>query len=232
MIVRFIGDVHGKLEQYAKLTETSNKSVCLGEMGFGECIQILAKMYTSGRINGDDHIIIPGNHDHYGVIDGYPTFLTNPGYGILDVPLDFINEGVKVFYVRGAASIDKQYRRVGMDWFPEEELRRTVLDSARAFYNGFRPDLMVTHTCPDALTAQLIPDGATVFHFNTEVALQVMLDQWAPKIWIFGHMHRTGVYTVPGCETKFIGLGELATCDLDLDTGDVEVCPAPVVGWG
>lgn len=232
MNVRIIGDVHGRLDSYVKLTRECKYSIAMGEMGFGKDVTRLASMYVDDTINGENHIIIPGNHDHYGVIDDIPTFLTNPGWGPLSPHMP---EGVfgnkKVFYVRGAISIDKAYRKLGINWFPEEELSECALLSALEFYRGYQPDIMITHTPPQNLVPQLIPPDGELFNFRTEHYLQEMLDIHRPKLWIFGHFHKTGVFPIPYYNTKFIGVGELATCDIDLDTMDIEVCPSLPLGW-
>ena len=76
MKVRFIGDVHGHLNDYARLTRRSEYSIAMGEMGFGKHLSDLGEMYLNGAVDGENHIIVPGNHDHYGVIDSFKTFLT------------------------------------------------------------------------------------------------------------------------------------------------------------
>lgn len=229
MKVRVIGDVHGQLDRYAKLTRECNYSVAMGEMGFGEHITRLCTMYMDSMIDGDKHIIVPGNHDHYGMIDAFNTFLTTPGYGpFLDGPLS----DVSAFYVRGAASIDKQYRTPGRDWFPEEELSERSLQDAVAYYSAIQPDIMIAHTVPQSLVSQLIPVGAPLLKFRTEHYLQKMLDVWRPKLWIFGHFHKTGMFKLENnLKTQFIGLGELATCDIDLGTMKAEVHPSLQSGW-
>ena len=229
MKVRIIGDVHGQLKHYAQLTRECNYSVAMGEMGFGKHITQLVDMYCKDEIDGDNHIILPGNHDHYGCIEGLTTFLTRPGYGIfLDGPLS----DVKAFHVRGAASIDKQYRTPGANWFPNEELSESSLQDAVKLYAAVEPDIVITHTAPQSLVPQLLEPGSTLFKFRTEHYLQEMLDIFRPKLWIFGHFHQTTVLKLENnLKTQFIGVGELATCDIDLDTMDIELCPSPVLGW-
>ena len=208
--VRIIGDVHGKLEEYRRLTTHSEYSVSLGEMGFD--LVPLVGMYCKD-LDGDKHIIVPGNHDNYNVIQGLTTFRVNPGYGkFLEGPLGDVN----AYYVRGAASIDKAYRTEGRSWWPEEELSSTALLDAVEWYTACEPDIMITHTAPDFIVEEhLLTRGQTKYNFRTEQALESMHGFHAPKVWVFGHFHLTKTFKVKG--TTFVSLGELATCDLNVN---------------
>jgi predicted phosphodiesterase len=223
--IRIIGDVHGKLELYRELCLAAKYSVCLGEMGFD--LRPMIDMYLDD-LDGDRHIIVPGNHDNYHMIRAITTFLDTPGYGMFDA--DFLTN-VNAFYVRGAASIDKAFRTEGVSWWSEEELGMRALQDAIDFYSSLKPDIMVTHTAPDSIVApHLLRPDQPKYKFRTEQALQVMLENHAPKLWVFGHFHLTKTFQTAG--TTFVALGELATCDLDLDTLSFTLTGKDGYNWG
>ena len=226
MNVRFIGDAHGKLKRYRQLAEQSDYSVSLGEMGFD--LKPLVKMYTSG-FDGGKHIIVPGNHDNYDVIKGITTFMVEPGYGeFLEGPLDI--DG-RAFYVRGAESIDKAMRTEGKSWWADEELSARDLRNCVEWYVACKPDIMVTHTAPDFIIEEhLLESWQTKYNFRTEQALQSMHEFHTPKVWIFGHFHLTKSFYSMG--TTFISLGELATCDLDLNDLSFALQGKDGYSWG
>lgn len=227
-VVRFIGDVHGKLQQYAERCRKYPDTVCLGEMGFD--LKDLVLIYLKHSAFGDEetprHLILPGNHDNYDQCRAFTTFLTRPGFGaftsgpLVDRPS---------YYIRGAASIDKMYRIEGKSWWADEELTSSQLRRAVDGAVMFEPDIMVTHTCPDAIISKLLRPGQEKYNFRTEQALQAILEMAPPKLWIFGHFHTTRVIEIG--ETTFIALGELATCDLEVTTLDFELSGGEGYSW-
>ena len=102
---------------------------------------------------------------------------------------DFYYNGVELFAIAGANSIDKYHRIEGRDWFREEELDYSTFQSAIDFACDELPKIMVTHDCPQFIRK-------TVFNINehsrTSDALDVLYEELEvkPQIWIFGHHHK------------------------------------------
>ena len=208
MKLKVIGDVHGRLDAWSKLTAGIVKpDVCitLGDMGWAHPDMI------DRRANGT--LVVPGNHDHPPEI--YPKCYL-PDYG--EVP------GIpRSFYVRGAWSIDKAYRIPGRDWFPEEQLNDVELAKAYESYIEAKPRVVFTHEAPCDVMNQMIIDGHVklmmgdkrVSYNRTNMALQVMYDAHHPEIWVFGHYH-TSVDVVIG-DTRFRCLDELEVWEFDYE---------------
>ena len=55
-----------------------------------------------------------GNHDNYDTIPNYPHYLGDCGFHTLN--------GTEFFYLRGAYSIDRDSRTIGVDWWAQEEI--------------------------------------------------------------------------------------------------------------
>lgn len=194
-MITIIGDVHGKLEEYEKLTIQHEHSVQIGDMGFN--------YDYLNRINPDRHVFFGGNHDNY---DDYQYFKHALGdFGT------FILNDISFFYVRGERSIDKPHRRIGLDWWQEEEIEYRSLDRAIQMYQQHTPPIMFSHGCPASITEKVTVGNR--YHgikpSVTSVALQRMLDFHSPKIWIFGHHHRSFMRRINDC--LFVGLDELET---------------------
>lgn len=205
----FIGDVHGKFEQY--LTKLGTEpSLQIGDMGlgFGDRAPTMAPQHKFLRGNHDD----PGDcilHPNYAGEFGY--WDDNPG-----------KEGL--FFCGGAFSIDKEWRieyqrRNGQAiWWPDEELSEGQLEQAIQLYEKTKPEIVATHDCPESIGTVLLTKVAIGWRpekrvrTRTGVALQRMLERHMPKVWIFGHYHIDADFTVGA--TRFVCLNELSTLTL------------------
>ncbi|MBW3596935.1 MAG: metallophosphoesterase [Planctomycetes bacterium] len=202
--LRFIGDVHGQIHRYVPLCRAAEHTVQVGDLGFRRHYAAVIDQLDPAR-----HRFIPGNHDDYGLLP--PHCLGD--FGVHEAA------GVEMFFVRGALSIDKNFRTPQLDWWPEEELTQEQLDAAIREYERVKPQLVVTHDCP--LSVSPIVGDATVlraFGFEeeprtrTQLALQAMLEIHPPARWIFGHYHRDTSFEHSG--VYFTCLAELSVLDL------------------
>jgi len=188
--MRFIGDVHGKMAQYAALTTEVGSSIQVGDFGAG---------FSPLPNVGINHKFIRGNHD-------------NPA--ICAASLNWIPDGMSdgdMFFVGGAYSIDQDLRIVGKDWWDDEEVSWQKLNEIIDCYANTKPRIMITHDCPKDIGVILWPyirDNGS----RTANALQAMFEIHQPKLWIFGHHHKNIDRIID--QTRFICLAELAYIDL------------------
>jgi predicted phosphodiesterase len=197
-----IGDVHGKYDRYHKIvrqTERHPYTVQLGDFGF--------KYDTLTNVDSTRHLILPGNHDNYDFCYNHSHFLGDYGYTSLN-RIDF-------FYYRGAYSIDRPYRTIGIDWWENEQVKIEGFMEARELYRMAQPDLVITHDCPTDIASQMLRPDQRMYENNTTWALQELLNIHQPKLWFFGHWHRSN--TIQYGKTKFICLDELETYQLTKD---------------
>ena len=203
-----IGDIHGKVREYAIIAETAElqgyNTLQLGDFGFAASYAQLAAM----NLDPNRHMFFMGNHDAYNC--------NNIPHNIGDFGL--VPSYSDIFFVRGGFSIDKKYRTIGVNWFYEEELTHAEFDTAEELYLKLRPRVLVCHEPPYEI-GHLIgnPDVLQAFGFNysnfstrTSLRLQSMIQKHPPEICVFGHFHVDVEMTI--ASTKFIGLGELKTC--------------------
>jgi hypothetical protein len=196
MGLTLIGDAHGKYDRYVKIARKRDFTIQLGDLGF--------RYACLNNLDPECHKVLGGNHDNYSAIVEYPHYLGDYGNGSLG--------GVDFFFYRGAYSIDRQYRTIGIDWWPEEQLRIEDFMRARELYRETKPDVVLTHDCPETISPMLLPPGSQMYQNTTGWALQEFLSIHSPRLWIFGHYHQST--SIQSGDTKFVCLDELETLDL------------------
>lgn len=189
--MRIIGDVHGKFDEYSTIVRNSSgKTLQLGDMGFN--------YGPLEFIDSDKNKFFGGNHENYETIDSVPHCLGD--YGIW--------EGLH--FVRGALSVDRPFRTEGFDWFPSEELRVADYIEIRKLWQQNLPEIVVTHDGPSQ-GIEMFDYGEKFRSFTVDMLTQLFME-FRPKLWIFGHHHKSRKSTVDGC--TFVCLAELEHLDL------------------
>lgn len=213
--VRFIGDVHGRYNPYEKIIQSCSHSIQVGDMGVGFFSVKQGEIKKSKNPSFDKmskgwHKFIRGNHDNPQHCLNHPHCLEDGGvYELGDS---------RVYTLGGAVSIDRAYRTEGLDWWPDEELPQNRLDIEVELYKEIKPDVVVTHDCPESIARQVM-DILNIydkdkFPSRTRLALDQMLFHHQPRHWIFGHWHKDMEFNQAG--TNFICLAELSYIDLEL----------------
>lgn len=199
MGITLIGDLHGKYERYHRIIRQTEKhpyTLQIGDFGF--------RLDTLKNVDSTKHLILPGNHDQYDICYNYPHFLGDYGYTSLNK--------VEFFYYRGAYSIDRQYRTVGIDWWENEQVSIDQFMKARELYRIIKPKIVITHDCPQNIASMMLEPGQRIYENMTGWALQELLNIHEPKYWFFAHWHQSR--TMQYGNTKFICLDELETYEL------------------
>ncbi len=190
--MRYIGDVHGKIAQYLKLTNCA-ASIQVGDMGAGF---VPLPLFPELPL---DHRFIRGNHDDPDVCRANPNWIADRSF-----------DGER-YFIGGAWSIDHAFRTIGVDWWAVEELSWSELDAAIDDVVNYKPKIIVSHDGPGSVMQTLFPYRDR--NCRTQTALDAMFTLHQPEIWLFGHWH-TNIDTVIN-GTRFICLAELSYIDLD-----------------
>lgn len=197
MNLTLIGDVHGKVDKYKEIVDQCDLSICVGDFGFEKKWD-----WHSKNVDFSCHQINAGNHDYMPSVTRYEGSTKDYSYF----------PDLNLFTVRGAKSIDHFHRTEGLDWFVNEEL--TYNEGLVAFdaYVDCRPNIAVSHDCPQSVKMQLFgyPDKT-----DTNQLLEAMFEAHQPKLWVFGHYHRSVDVVING--TRFICLNELETLTINTD---------------
>lgn len=185
-----IGDIHGKYKEYQQiLANCLGSSLQVGDFGIG---------FKEPCVFPTRHKFIRGNHDNPNLCYNIPNYLGDYGF----------NKHAGIFYVSGGFSIDVNQRTIGVDWWEGEQLSIRELEKAIQLYEKVKPDIVVTHECPESIVRKIMPYSPLI-KTRTNQALQAMLEAHKPKSWFFGHHHKTWSEKIEGC--LFMCLGELDT---------------------
>ena len=204
MKMTFIGDVHGLTDKYERmLCRFMEPTFQVGDMGIG--FRKEGKWVTTDFLAEKDKWI-HGNHDDPDLCLKEKGYLGR--YGVTP-------EGV--FYMSGAFSVDAFYRKAGISWWPNEQLNYEELEAALELYKQTKPDIVATHDCPRSLYQMMLnkigkPEGP-LYECSTAHALEAMFNFHQPKVWVFGHWHRS-IDEMIG-DTRFICLNELEPVTLE-----------------
>lgn len=178
-MLRVISDIHGEYKKYLPLL-ACEASIQIGDLGFD---------YSPIPVNSN-HRFFRGNHDDYDV--EHPNCLGDFG----NISLG----GIEVFYVRGAHSIDKDKRILGISYWDQEEISYPVAMEAMDLYEVSKPRIVLSHDCPSYVAGMMgIHDRS-----KTRTFLQSLFEMHNPSLWIYGHHHRD--FKVKIGNTKFVCL--------------------------
>lgn len=189
-----IGDVHGKYRRVHEIIREKDRYpflVQLGDFGFDYA--------TLDNVDPEKFKIVGGNHDNYDKIIDIPHYLGDFGYTSLN--------GTSFFFYRGAWSIDRIYRTIGIDWWEQEELSLGQFAQAKDLYEQVKPSIMITHDCPMSIADELLEPWQQRFNNNTGHALEQLYEIHQPDLWLFGHWHMSKTIQKP--KTTFRLLNEL-----------------------
>ena len=113
--LRIIGDVHGKIDKYFDIMQDANAkglyTLQVGDLGF---VEDYVTILEHPEFDPHRNKCFLGNHDAYNYVEELGEFCLGD-YGLVNL------NGVELFFVRGAFTIDGRRRIMGVDWFPIEE---------------------------------------------------------------------------------------------------------------
>lgn len=199
-----IGDVHGKWPMLKNVCDKYKDKIVLGigdvGIGFPGRTPVLPENFRYFR----------GNHDNPPICRAHPQYTVE--WGMWN----------GVYIVAGADSIDKKWRKDGIDWWPTEQLSREEMDLALEDYTKTKPDILICHEAP-FLLHKIQKEASCTYDPNnaswgeprgnaTAFLLDSMLKVHMPKLLVHGHWHNALIYKQWGC--VFISLGELEALDL------------------
>ena len=212
------GDTHGgyggfsgemkRFSAYEKMLDKLNKDdylIIAGDFGF------IWKAFQSDKDEerwlryfdsfGFTTLFIDGNHENFDRLDkmevsefkgGKVHKISDSVYHLMRGQIyDF--DGVKIFTMGGALSIDKEWRTPGISWWKQELITQKDFDEAMKNLAkvDFSVDFVITHTCPQSIVPYALngkPYNPT-WHDESCVYLQKIYEKIKFKKWYFGHWH-------------------------------------------
>jgi hypothetical protein len=194
---RFIGDIHGDFKFYQQAIRGVERSVQVGDFGLGFA------GYKDPEPWNTNHRFIRGNHDNPAACKKYPNW----------IPDGTFENGI--LYIGGAASIDREHRIIGRDWWPDEEVSlRCFTEIHHIATEVWHPHTLVTHDCPYSVVPKLFP-RALPFSSQTQNCLDYFLeDNKSIKTWIFGHWHENVDTVIDGVRYICLGINQYKDIEL------------------
>ena len=181
-----VGDVHNDFGKLNALINVKRPEliICCGEFGYWPR-HPKADQIEKIKTHGARLLWIDGNHEDFWALKANEPkhHFTNAQYmprgSTYTLP-----DGRNILFMGGARSTDKEFRTIGVDWFPEEEISQADL----MHLPDMKIDIFITHTCPEELFSELVQHD---LHEKdpSRVALSWLKDQYKPSLWIFAHWH-------------------------------------------
>jgi Icc-related predicted phosphoesterase len=231
MKIIIMGDIHadfGALNQFLNKKRPDIILQC-GDFGWWPYRHQTEKITRNRRF--DQYAVKPGetkifwcdgNHENHA--DLQERMKATPGQSLeIPVPGCFymprgsvlsLPDGRTVLFFGGAMSTDKEDRTEGDDWWATEVPTQKDLEFARSQVKalGGRIDIVISHTGPVAFLRQLPANKIDQARLGdpTVALLNVILDEFRPKQWFFGHFHLYARGDDHGCSWQALsgeGLG-------------------------
>lgn len=201
--ILLIGDVHGKalkLENILIKNPDYDYIIQLGDLGIG-FNNALDFVFEHKIFSYSNFYFIRGNHDSPKKCFTYDNYLGN--YGVFNK---------KIFYISGAYSIDQNLRTEGIDYWNDEELSYEQSLNVLRLYIKTKPQIVISHTCPESMIEEL--SFYKIGKSRTQQLLQIMFEKWQPKLWVFGHFHKSWNKTIDGCKMQCLNEMEVLNIDV------------------
>lgn len=196
--MRVIGDIHGAITPYLDRISGTEKSVQIGDFGFG-FLSNHEEDYLRENMPEGNHRFIRGNHD-------------DPQRCREQDCLPLIEDGIiedDIMYIGGAWSIDAYRRLPGVTWWYDEECSEHDLFNFVKYAEQVRPRVIISHDGPKHVVKGMFLGPRDIQHPNrTSTYLQYLLDVHKPELWIFGHWHQTKEYKMGGVTFQCLGIND------------------------
>lgn len=154
-------------------------------------------------------LFIDGNHENHWIL----RTLDKPNWGMDETPSDDWQKTLKsweymprgsirdgILYIGGARSINTRYAKIGVNWFPEENISHEEQHRIFDAVDQYGPEnihTVISHDAPAAfdVSAGCTQTGREIIDANRKF-LDAIREQVRPEQWYFGHYHHkmSGTY--------------------------------------
>ena len=225
----FIGDIHGNFKRFlAELQTKSYQNTTLIQVGdFGVGFRPLDQEYslidpinTCLKDNNNILYVFRGNHDNPDYFENCPFEFSNIKF-LKDFSTITV-DGKNILVLGGAVSIDRMTRKSGVTYWKGEEIPFIIPDIKYIVSEGMLIDIVCTHSCPsfvwptefNEVVKNFIKLDKNLEHelVNERKRLDLFYDKileyngFAPKLWIYGHMHKTISTQIKECTFQCCGI--------------------------
>lgn len=200
-MIYVLGDLHGNwsaLKRTAEFINSDDTIIQLGDFGiYSTELFYLKEAFPKGY--PCKVFIVDGNHEDFNIINEWSKDdLTEFHKNFFYVPRGYVMEIDKQLFgfLGGAESIDKAWRTNRIDWFAEERIQESDIETLVRNVNNRQLDVLITHSPPEFVNRVYFPrlreeDWQLPLGWIDESAVRVNKVHWAlrPKKHYCGHMH-------------------------------------------
>lgn len=205
-----MGDVHGEFGVLNSFINKRHPKIILqcGDFGYWPNLDVVFKRdwktggYVKSRTDniktqGTKIYWCDGNHeDHWSLQkretdELWPDVFYMPRGSTMELP-----DGRTVLFMGGADSIDKDARKLGVDWFPEEVIRYADIQNLPG--GNRKIDIVISHTCPKEFDPCFWAVDTRLNDCSRD-ALSHILHSYDPPLWYFAHWHTYKTGYDKGC---------------------------------
>lgn len=192
-----LGDLHGTYTRIARLDEHLPEGIPFLQVGdFGWYPQYRPYWNEVGKNLKRKLYWIDGNHEYFPEVPLDATEPVEVAENIIYVPRGYVLtlEGKRIGCMGGGASIDYKYRKLGMDWFLEENI---TPEQFKRVDDWKDLDLIVTHCPPQHIIDKNFPAigklayGVGIDWSDPNASLIQKLHDHFDVPLICGHMHKS-----------------------------------------
>ena len=190
------GDIHGDWGPLNRLIKREKPEIILqcGDLGYWPNLSM------SGRIkdilNGPTKIYwCDGNHENHWEL----SLIREEGVSQLEPNIFYMKRGStlvlpdkrRVLFMGGAASVDRVFRKLGLDWFPDEVISQSDIEGLP----DVDIDIVISHTCPMEIFPRIEEEAIEYYPWflkmrdPSQEALSYVYNKYRPPLWYFGHFH-------------------------------------------
>jgi len=182
------GDIHGK---FGKLNDLINKKrpeliICCGDFGYWPNVSWCSPL-SNIKLQGAKLLFCDGNHEnHWALKERKSDELEKDIFYMPRGSTYILEDGRKILFMGGADSIYKLFRKIGIEWFPEEVITQ------KDFLNlpDTKIDIFISHTCPVELLNDMLKFDERKINDPSNHALSELWKIYRPSLWFFGHWHK------------------------------------------
>lgn len=233
----FIGDIHGNFRKL--LSELNDKSyqnttmIQIGDFGVGfraldKEFALLEPINNLLQENNNILYVFRGNHDNPDYFENCPFEFSNIKF-LKDFSIITV-DNINILTMGGAISIDRMTRRPGISYWKGEEIPFIIPDIKDIVPEGMLVDIVCTHSCPSfvwptefnevvknfikrdkPLEYELVNERKRLDFLYNKI---IDYNGYSPKLWIYGHMHKTITTQYKECIFQCCGIDYFYEHDL------------------
>jgi hypothetical protein len=212
-MVYVTGDIHGSFDIHKLTTDAFPEQKQMSKQGFLIICGDFGLVWDGDKDSKSDKywlnwlekkpfttLFVDGNHENHPLLNSYPVqeFCGGRAHKISESIYHLMRGevyticGKKFFAFGGAASHDKEFRKEGISWWPEEMPTEEDCHNAveHLTAHDWKVDFIITHCCADSVQDKISGyykhDALTEF-FEKTVKKSCSFEQW-----YFGHYHISG----------------------------------------